>query len=531
MNIKTTKYKTVIWNDVDILIQNDISGLQNYANESGFAATLTTGNFNIEANFKKLILKYNMFDKLYNSGILVLKDNLKDYKKMFDWCIQKTNEYLDILNWPDQGIINLLIQEFNIKVDKIDIIKYCCHPSLKASIKKAAIIHAYGDEKFWNSSKLKTLFPEWVENNLEWEKKINKKSNETPLVSCIMSTYNRYDYLNEAVDSILNQTYQNIELIIVLEKCENQNVIEKLLKKYKDERIKIIKNNEKLGFAESLNVAIKLSKGKYIARMDDDDISLPERFRIQVDFLEQNPNVGICGTGGRFFGKYSGDIPVETNSEKLKVITLFKTPFIHPTVMMRKEMLEKYDLLYNKDYFTEDYELWSRAVNCFDIANINTQLLKYRCSDNNATSGQNENKIHDSHKKIMRNQFEKYLHLNLTNNEIETVQLRKDIITNSFNPSEILALRKSVLKKIVDSNKSINFYDNKTLKRVLSEEFYYNSVSIKNVVKKIVKKCLSPIYNRLMYRVDLKIIESEKNIRQSYDTEIKKIWDEIDEKK
>lgn len=512
-------YETVIWNDVDILIKGDISGLQNYGNESGFAATRTMGNFNIEANFKKLILKYNMFDKLYNSGLLVLKDNLKDYKKMFNWCIQKTNEYLEILNWPDQGIINLLIQEFNINVDLIDIDKYCCHPSQLDKLKQASIVHAYGDEKFWNNSKLRNMFPSWQENELEWQSiSVSNNEESKPLVSCVMSTYERYDYLQESVDSILNQTYRNFELIVVLEYCKNQTIIEKMLKKLNDSRIKIIKNTERVGFAESLNIGIKAAKGKYIARMDDDDISHPTRFERQVEFLENHKDVGICGTSGDFFGKYQGNIPVKTDPETLKVTTLFKTPFIHPTVMMRKDMIKHYNLYYDKNYFTEDYELWSRAVNCFKISNIDCSLLDYRCSDTNSTAGQNEIKIHDSHKAIMKNQLKKYLNLDLTNNEIETIQLRKDIITNSANQKEIICLRKEVLKKIINANNITNYYDKKVLEKILQEEFAYNNINIKRVLKHIIKKIISPFYSRLMFRIDEKIAHSEQKMKAYCDS-------------
>ena len=512
-------YETVIWNDVDILIKGDISGLQNYGTESGFAATRTMGNFNIEANFKKLILKYDMFDKLYNSGILVLKDNLKDYKKMFDWCIQKTNEYLEILNWPDQGIINLLIQEFNINVDLIDIDKYCCHPSQLDKLKQASIVHAYGDEKFWNNSKLRNMFPNWQEKELECQS-ISGSNNEKskPLVSCVMSTYERYDYLQESVDSILNQTYRNLELIVILEYCKNQAIIEKMLKKLNDSRIKIIKNTERIGFAESLNIGIKAAKGKYIARMDDDDISHLTRFERQVEFLENHGDVGICGTSGNFFGKYQGNIPVKTDPETLKVTTLFKTPFIHPTVMMRKDMIEHYNLYYDKNYFTEDYELWSRAVNCFKISNIDCSLLDYRCSDTNSTAGQNEIKIHNSHKAIMKNQLKKYLNLDLTNNEIETIQLRKDIITNSANQKEIICLRKEVLKKIINANNITNYYDKKVLEKILQEEFAYNNINIKRVLKHIIKKIISPFYSRLMFRIDEKIAHSEQKMKAYCDS-------------
>ena len=118
------------------------------------------------------------------------------------------------------------------------------------------------------------------------------RKDEKPLVSVIMSIFKRVSFLDEAIESVLNQTFANFELLIVVEYSEEQeNINNYIFKKFKDKRIRIINNKERLGFAESLNVGIKSAKGKYIARMDDDDISLPLRFEKQVNFLEKNKDI------------------------------------------------------------------------------------------------------------------------------------------------------------------------------------------------------------------------------------------------
>lgn len=529
------KYKTVIWNDVDILIQGDISNLVNYGN-NGIALTKNIGNFKVEANFTKLILKYDMFVQLYNSGIMVLKDSFPNYESICDWCVKKTMEYASILRWPDQGIINILIQEFDITPDLIDIDMYCCHPTASGNTNDAKIIHAYGDDKFWNSSFLIKKFPKWAEYNDRWEKISN--DNIHPLVSCVMSTYNRYDYLLDSVNSILNQTYHNIELIIVTEKCDNQEKICKILNNLNDKRIKVVNNKEKLGFAESLNIGIQLAKGKYIARMDDDDISLPERFEKQVSYLEKNPNIGICGTNAKFFGKSNDIIGVESDSDILKIITLYRTPFIHPTVMMRKELIDKYNLKYNSNYFTEDYELWSRAVYCFPVTNLKEVLLLYRTGDNQLTGGNNEIKIHNSHKKIMKNQLENYLHLQPNENEIELLQGRFNVLENCYNYSEALKIKNNFIHKIIDSNQIYKVYNSQKLSEIFKFEviqkksYKYN---IKSKLKALIKKMLYPVYSRLMLRVDRKIENSEYKTMNYCDEKIKQVnielWNLKNEKK
>ena len=119
-----------------------------------------------------------------------------------------------------------------------------------------------------------------------------------PLVSVIMSVYNGEKYLVQAIDSILNQTYQNFEFIII-DDCSTDNSSH-ILQEYakKDSRIKIIKKEKNIGikgFIENLNLGISIAEGKYIARMDADDISLPERFQKQVTFLENNPEIFMVG--------------------------------------------------------------------------------------------------------------------------------------------------------------------------------------------------------------------------------------------
>ena len=519
-------YKTVIWNDVDILIKGDISKLSNYGKNSGFALTMNTLNLKNEANFNGLILEYDMFAPLYNAGIMVLHDNLPNYNKMKKWCIDKTVELGKKLRWGDQAILNLLIQEFNVTVDLIDINKYCCHPMHKEYIKDASIIHAYGIDKFWNNYTYKQLFPEWDKNDEEWQEILfAKKLKSNPLVSVIMSTYNRYDYLSEAVESILNQTYKNLELIIVLEKSENQDKIEKILTKYIDKRIKIIKNSKKLGFPASLNIGIDAAKGVYIARMDDDDISLPTRIEKQVIFMEENKDIGISGTAAQTFGIYTNPLNVITDPEELKIICLLKTPFIHPTVIMRKSMLDAYNLRYSTEYFSEDYELWSRAVSKVKFSNIDEKLLLYRSGAGNLTNGDNEAKIHNSHKKTMYNQFKNYFNMELSNNDLEVLQERIGSYANTYNEREFIKLRNRLIDEIIKRNDVIHYCNPKIIRYVLTKNDSVNEKK-QSIFIRIIKKILMPIYNRLMNRVEDIIIRHDNDIYYYVNKKIKELKEE-----
>ena len=494
-------YQKVIWSDVDVLYQKDISDILQYANKSGLALT-RTNDYIVENNFYELIPEYDMFTPLYNSGLIVFSDKMKNYQSAAEWCYKNTAQYAKVLRWPDQGIINLLVQEFKIDVEEIDLLKYHCHPSVTKSIKAASIIHAHGTKKFWNNLEYKKKFPEWYENQKIWTKIKNeaesKISLKKPLVSVLMSTYDRYDYLEESVNSILNQTYQNFELIVVLEKCKNQDKIEKILKSFKDSRIVIVKNQAKLGFAASLNVGIESAKGKYIARMDDDDISLPERLYKQVEYLEKNPEVGVCGSKAQFFMK-SHDVWdfLPTDSEEIKVRMLSSCPMCHPSVVIRKSVLDKYNIRYSTEYFTEDYELWSRVVKYCPIVNLNEVLIMYRASDTNSTSGDNELKIHTSHKNVMKKQFKEYLNLELTDNELELLQGRKNIYEGMACYESAIKLRNSAIKKILSANKKIGFYNQQLLEKQFpllpNKKITHKKPSLR-FIKKIVKRIILPIY-------------------------------------
>ncbi|SVC41049.1 uncharacterized protein METZ01_LOCUS293903, partial [marine metagenome] len=110
-----------------------------------------------------------------------------------------------------------------------------------------------------------------------------------PLITVLMPVYNGAKYLNEAIDSILNQTFQNFEFIIIDDGSTDDSV--KIIKSYDDNRIRLVENRNNLGQSETLNKGLSLTRGKYIARMDQDDISMPERLKKQFEFMENNSDV------------------------------------------------------------------------------------------------------------------------------------------------------------------------------------------------------------------------------------------------
>lgn len=211
-----------------------------------------------------------------------------------------------------------------------------------------------------------------------------------PKISVIMAAYNVKRYIGEAIESILHQTFKDFEFIII-DDCSIDNTWE-IIQKYakNDNRIIPFKNKENLKLSETLNKGIAIAKGKYIARMDADDISVEDRLQKQFDYMERNPEVGILGgtmeikdTNNRIIGKRKYNL---TDRQIRKKIYRY-SPFCHPLVMIRKSTLDQiggYDVKWNP---AEDYDLYFRIGKYCRFANLEDLLLKYRVIPMSMTTG------------------------------------------------------------------------------------------------------------------------------------------------
>jgi glycosyltransferase involved in cell wall biosynthesis len=515
-------YRKVIWSDVDILVQADFSDILKYGEASGYACAISHEFTPVEANFSRLIDGYDMFIPTRNAGFLLLSDKLLKHGDLAKWCYEMTIEYADILRMSDQGILNLMLQDFAIEPEELDIFKYQCftdwNQALDASV--SAIIHAYSPRKFWNNHDVKVRFPEWTENNeIFKELALNaqlKSDDKAPVISVIMSVHDRIKYLDESVVSILNQTFSDFEFIIVIEFSDATAQVEKKLLEYKDDRIVIIKNSEKLGFSASLNVAIDNAKGKYIARMDDDDISYPERFQRQLNFLYENPDISMCGTHAEsFMLEHNTWAPYPSDPELVNIRLLFSNVLCHPAMMMRKKDIVKYNLRYDKNVFTEDYDLWARAIEHVKISNVPEILLKYRLSGENAT-WRHVMKMHNAHLDVMKMQFIKYLNITPTNDELHLINGRIDLLTATYVHSQDSAhkIRSSFKEKIVEANKITKFYNQEKLEEyIYGRPITHHIISLppkvtwglKSAVKRLIKKCFRPFYRPIINRLDSRL--------------------------
>ena len=192
----------------------------------------------------------------------------------------------------------------------------------------------------------------------------------TPTISVLMPAYNAADYIQEAIDSILNQTCADFEFVIINDGSSDNT--EDIILGYKDERIKYYKNDNNLGIVKTLNRGLDLCSGKYIARMDADDISYPERLRKQMQYMEVNPHVVACGCLYAIYGKeHLGAVDVATSAEDIRMETALYCQFAHSTLMIRKSILEENSLRYRDTYrHAEDYKLWTELLGLGDMVNL-----------------------------------------------------------------------------------------------------------------------------------------------------------------
>ncbi|GDX62476.1 hypothetical protein LBMAG34_0100 [Candidatus Saccharibacteria bacterium] len=310
----------------------------------------------------------------------------------------------------------------------------------------------------------------------------------TDLISVIMPVYNSEKYLAESIESILKQSYKNFELIIINDGSsdESLNIINKYNKK--DKRIVVINQNNR-GIVESLNTAIEKSRGKFIARMDSDDICVIDRFKEQVSFLENNNKVGLVAGWVKLIDEDGKDLAHEwaedrkaQTEEEIKAMMTKTNCVAHPTVMVRTELMKKYK--YREQKGGEDYDLWLRMLSDgVIISKVKKNLLKYRIHDKSITGMSNAK---SSLKKIinLKNNFLKYQISRRKWGEIEKnvlKSLRSDYINYyaDHSSSKIIkypskALRKSA--RAYNKSKKIKpyFAEKKILKEMIPNNLAEN---------------------------------------------------------
>jgi glycosyltransferase involved in cell wall biosynthesis len=203
-----------------------------------------------------------------------------------------------------------------------------------------------------------------------------------PKISVVMAVFNSERFLSQSIESILVQSYEDFEFIIV-DDGSTDHSWDIILKYHEsDTRIRPIRLKGNQGVAEASNAGLQTARGKYIARMDSDDISLPDRFSTQVDFLEDNPDVGVLGSRMRCIdetGRSLKVLPITLGNLNIHWSFLFENPLNNPTIIFRKSLVDDYDLRYNTSFARgSDYDFISRLLLLTKGENLSKVLLYYR---------------------------------------------------------------------------------------------------------------------------------------------------------
>lgn len=282
---------------------------------------------------------------------------------------------------------------------------------------------------------------------------------KNPLISVIMSCYHSdKEYLKQAIESILNQTYTNFEFLIANNGEEFD--LEEFLKQFKDSRIKYIDNKTNIGPAKSFNNLETIAKGKYIALQDHDDISLPNRLQIQQDELDNNPILQSVSCLIHIFGTREYDDGIAMEPEQVKEELIFWQPIKQPTYMKRKEFCNLYKQ--NPNWFIGDYEFWSRTRKQPHKI-INSRQLNYRKVASNSGPERANNVRREHALLVQRNlkwlnieapielcqMLDPFCHKKFSKKYVDLFKSYKDILLNEI--SESLYNRK--LKEISDKVK------------------------------------------------------------------------------
>lgn len=307
------------------------------------------------------------------------------------------------------------------------------------------------------------------------------------LVSVIMSNYNTpEEFLREAIESILNQTYTNFEFIII-DDCSTDSSLD-IIKSFNDDRIIIIENKINIGITKSLNKGLATAKGEFIARMDADDICLPERLEKQVRYMKEHPQFIVCGCGieliGSWEGRYSNrricrKIP-EREIHKIHLLFGNHINIVHPTAMFRHQMLIANGIKYDEKYmFAQDFKMWVECSKYGECQNLDEVLFNYRVHDNAVTVSKKELQK-ECAKNIMAEQLN-WLNLQLPN---DWENLHWGLLKDR-KPYDLH--QKEWIKKIVKQNKELKVYNQVTLKKLLwgkwAETTYFALAKERNPVK------------------------------------------------
>lgn len=300
-------------------------------------------------------------------------------------------------------------------------------------------------------------------------------SKQAPMISVIMSTYNEEKYIETSLKSLLHQSFQDFEIIIVDDASTDST--RQLIQGLSDERIHLICNEENQGLTKNLNKALNYAKGKYIARMDGDDIALRERFEKQYQYMENHPKTMLVSCYTKSFGDSDLVFALPDDSEILRVRMLVRPVYAHPGFMMRRELVDA-GYCYNEEYRTaQDYEFASRVAQKNKIGLVPEVLLLYRVHKKQISAKAGNQQFNNADK-IRKRQLDT-LGVQLSRKEWEDYQalVREAKVGGLENFDRV----HDVLQKMVRCNDKSKIYNQSVMEKTLKQMLYTWVIRNKNM--------------------------------------------------
>ncbi|MFY0714756.1 glycosyltransferase family 2 protein [Seonamhaeicola sp. NFXS20] len=283
---------------------------------------------------------------------------------------------------------------------------------------------------------------------------------KTPLISVVLPVYNVAPFIKEALDSVLNQTVQDFE-VLVIDDCSTDDTL-KVVKDFKDDRIRIIEKQQNKGLIDSLNIGFKEAKGAYIARMDGDDINVLNRFEKQLHVLQNNPNIKACGCWLQCFGASTKIIKHREHHKEIQAHLLLSNPMSLGATMLHRESYKNYSFDTTKIH-AEDYDFWARTAWESQMYNIQEVLYYYRTHTNQVSTQYKNVQV----KQDIAIKLSLYHKINYDKTEFSDTFLKKMLFTN--NQFSLLECKQFFkwLTQILRINKTQQVFENKELKEVV----------------------------------------------------------------
>lgn len=318
---------------------------------------------------------------------------------------------------------------------------------------------------------------------------------DRPKVTVLMPVYNCEKYLSAAIESILQQTFTDFELLIINDGSNDHSV--QIIEKHNDPRIRLIHSQKNIGLPSTLNKGLDLAQGQYIARMDCDDISHTERLKKQVEFMDNHPEIGVCGTWVELIGEQSGVWQYPTDHKEIKASLIFESPFAHPSIIIRTSKLMKHNLYYDPAYLhAEDFELWHRCGDHFILANLPEVLLKYRMTSSSISRSNREKQL-----ETLRQIYEKSLTTLNINPKEGDYEIHHAISAYSFVTNDFFVKKaKQWLERLHVANFKQDKFPEPFFSEILANRWFWICYNAKNLGLWVWQACWgSPLsrYNKV----------------------------------